>query len=66
MSVAKVIEILAESEISWEEAAKEAVKEVSKTIKHIQSLYIESLQAVVKDNQIVKYRVNAKVTFIVD
>ncbi|HOI24818.1 MAG TPA: dodecin family protein [Caldisericia bacterium] len=66
MSVAKVIEVLAESEISWEEATKDAVKEVSKTIKHIQSVYIESFQAVVKNDQIVKYRVNAKVTFIVD
>ncbi len=66
MAVAKVIEILAESEISWEEATKEAVKEVAKSIHHIQSVYVESMQAVVKDNQIVKYRVNAKVTFIVE
>jgi hypothetical protein len=66
MAVAKVIEILAESDISWEEAAKDAVKEATKTVKNIQSVYIKGFQAIVKDNQIDKFRVDAKITFIVD
>lgn len=66
MAVVKVIEILAESKISWEDATKEAVKEVAKTIKNIQSVYVESFQAVVKDNEITKYRVDVKVSFIVE
>ncbi len=66
MSVAKVIEILAESENSWEDAANDAVKEASKTIKNIQSVYIKGFQAIVKDNRIEKYRVDAKITFVVD
>jgi flavin-binding protein dodecin len=65
MSVVKVIEVLAESEKSWEEATQFAVTEVTKTIKHVQSVYVESFQAIVKDSKIVKYRVDAKVSFIV-
>lgn len=66
MSVVKVIEIMAESTISWEDAANEAVKEVSKTVHGIESVYIKDFKAIVKNGQIVKYRVNAKISFIVD
>ena len=66
MAVVKVIEILAESEKSWEEAAKDAVKEAAKTVKNIQSVYINGFQAVVENNKIAKYRVDAKISFIVE
>jgi flavin-binding protein dodecin len=65
MSVVKVIEILAESNESWEAAAKAAVAEASKTVKHIQSVYIKEMQAIVEGNEIVKYRVNAKISFVI-
>jgi len=65
MAVVKVIELLAESSVSWEAATKEAINEASKTLTNIQSVYVENLQAIVKDNEITHYRVNAKVSFIV-
>ena len=65
MAVVKVIEILAESEISWEDATKEAVKEAAKTIHNIQNVYVVSFKAIVEDNKVVRYRVDAKITFIV-
>ncbi|MDW7670274.1 MAG: dodecin family protein [Bacillota bacterium] len=65
MAVVKVIEILAESSDSWEAAAKAAVAEASKTVKNIQSVYIKEMQAIVEGNEIVKYRVNAKISFII-
>lgn len=65
MSVVKVIEILAESNESWEAAAKAAVAEASKTVKNIQSVYIKEMQAIVEGNEIVKYRVNAKISFVI-
>ena len=65
MAVVKVIEILAESEISWEDATKEAVKEAAKTIHNIQNVYVDSFKAIVEDNQIVRFRVGTKITFIV-
>lgn len=65
MAVVKVIEVLAESEKSWEDAAQKALDEASKTVKNIESIYIKEMQAVVENNQIVSYRVNAKISFVV-
>jgi len=65
MAVVKVIELLAESENGWEEAAQEAVTEAAKTIKGIQSVYIQDQQAIVEGDKIVKYRCNVKISFIV-
>ncbi len=66
MAVVKVIEIIAESAESWEAATKVAVAEAAKTVHNIQNVYIRSLKAIVEDNQIVKYRVDTKITFIVE
>ena len=66
MAVVKVIELLSESEVSWENATKTAVKEAAKTIHNIQSVYVEHMQAIVKGAEIVKYRVNVKISFLVE
>jgi flavin-binding protein dodecin len=59
----KVIEVLAQSDKSWEDAAADAVKQASKTLKNIRSIYIENFEAKVEGNKIVRYRVNAKISF---
>lgn len=66
MSMLKVIEVLAESDKSWEDAAKNAVKKASKSLKNIKSIYIENFEATVKDEAIAKYRINAKITFVLN
>jgi hypothetical protein len=66
MSVVKVIELLAQSEKSWEDAAQEAVNAAAKSVRNIKTIYIENLQGVVKDQKIVEYRVDAKVSFVVE
>lgn len=65
MAILKVVELLSESETSWEAAAQEAVKVAAKTVDNIKSVNIGNFQAIVEDNKVVKYRVNAKVSFIV-
>jgi len=65
MAVVKVIEVLAQSPKGWEDAAQEALTEVGKTIQDIQSIYVRDLQAVVENGRITKYRLNAKVSFVV-
>jgi flavin-binding protein dodecin len=65
MSIAKVIEVLAEGE-SIEEAVQAAVSEAGTTVRQIKHVYVEGLQAIVEDNQVSKYRVNAKLTFVVE
>lgn len=64
-SIAKVIEVIAESENSFDEAVKAALEEASRTVDEIKSIWVENMTAVVEDNEIVRYRVNAKVTFLV-
>jgi hypothetical protein len=51
--------------VSWENATKDALAEAAKTIKNIQSIYVDSMQAVVENNQIARYRVGTKISFIV-
>lgn len=63
MSVLKVIEILSNSEVSWEDATKKAVKHASKSIKNIRSVYVQDQSASVKNNEVTEFRVNLKITF---
>ncbi|RPI68567.1 MAG: dodecin domain-containing protein [Ignavibacteriales bacterium] len=61
----KVIEVLAESKKGWEDAAQDAVKQASKTVKNIKHVYIKEMQAIVENEKIVNYRINAKISFVV-
>lgn len=63
MAVLKVIEILASSTKSWEDAASQAVAEASKTLTDITSVYVQEQSATVKDGKIEEFRLNLKVTF---
>jgi len=65
MAIAKVIELISEGS-SVEGAFEAAVSEAGKTVKNIKNVYSEGIQAIVDNNNIVRYRVNAKVTFIVE
>lgn len=65
-AMVKVIEVLAQSETSWDDAAKVALAEASKTVRGIQSIYVKEMQAIVKDNRIVQYRLNAKISFLLE
>ena len=62
----KVIEVLAESNRSWEDAAQTAVKNAAKTVHGLRSIYIQEMTATVEKNKIVSYRVNAKLSFELD
>ncbi|SDW13920.1 dodecin family protein [Aequorivita viscosa] len=63
MAIIKVIEILASSKESWEDATKLAVKEASKTVKNIRSVYVKEQSCVVDNDQITQFRVNVKISF---
>lgn len=66
MAVMKVIEIMAESSKSWEDATRTGVKKASQSIKNIASAYIREQSVTVEDGEVKKYRVNLKVSFRVD
>ncbi len=66
MSVLKVIEVLANSDKSWEDAANNAVAQASRSVKNIRSVYINEQSATVKDGKMDNFRVNVKITFEVN
>ena len=63
--VVKVIEVLAQSEKSWEDAAAQAVRAASKSIDNVKSINIVNMSAKVENSKIVKYRINAKISFLI-
>lgn len=66
MKMVKVIEVIAASETGFTEATQVALKEASKTVKNIKSIYIKEMNANVENDKIVSYAVNAKVSFELD
>lgn len=66
MGVVKVIEVIAESENSFDEAVQNAVTEASKSVDNIESVYVKEMNANVENNQVISYAVNAKVSFKVN
>jgi flavin-binding protein dodecin len=63
MAIMKVIEVLANSEKSWEDATRKAVKQASKSVKNIKAIFVQSQSAVVNGDEISEFRVNLKITF---
>ncbi|MBD3334787.1 MAG: dodecin domain-containing protein [Candidatus Eisenbacteria bacterium] len=66
MAVAKVIEISAQSNTSLEDAIQEGVRRASDTVENIQGAWIKEQQVDVENGKIVAYRVNMKVTFLLN
>ncbi|MBU1370897.1 MAG: dodecin family protein [Bacteroidetes bacterium] len=66
MKIVKVIEVIAASDKGFTEATQNAIKEASKTVKNIKSIYIKEMNANVVDQKIISYAVNAKISFELD
>ena len=66
MAIVKVIEVIATSAVSFDDAVKQGVKEVSKSVRNIDSVYVKDMKAHVKDGEIVSYGVVCKVSFRVE
>lgn len=66
MSIVKVIEVIASSEKSIEDALQQAVAEASKTIRNIDSVYVKDIKAHVQDGKISSYGLICKISFRLD
>lgn len=64
-SVAKVIEIIASSEKSFDDAVANGIAKASESVKDITSAWVQDQSVKVKDDKITKYRVVLKVTFVI-
>ena len=65
-TLAKVIEVIGSSTISWEDAANNAVSQASETLRNIKGVYLKECTAKVENGKIVEYRANVKITFILE
>ena len=63
MAILKVIEVLANSEKSWEDATRKAVSKASKSVKNIRSAYVQNQSVTVENDKVQEFRVNVKITF---
>ena len=63
-TIAKVIEVIAESEKSWDDAAQQAVTKAASTVEDITEVWVGGMKAVVENQKIVRYRLTAKITFV--
>jgi dodecin len=66
MSVAKIIELSAESSEGFEAAIREGIERAGKTVKNIKSAWVSDQQVEIKNDKIVNYRVHLKITFVLD
>ncbi|NPV52301.1 MAG: dodecin domain-containing protein [Firmicutes bacterium] len=66
MTVVKVIELLGESQTSWDDAVRSAVREASKTVRNISGVEVTNMTASVENGNITKYKANVQVAFAVN
>ncbi len=66
MGVARVTEIIASSNKSFDDAIENGVERASKTLKNVRSAWVKDQTVSVKDGKISEYRVNLHVTFVLD
>ena len=65
MAIAKIIEVSAVSDQSFDDAVKQAYSEVSQTVRGVQSVYVQDFIYEPGEDQAGRYRVHCKVTFVV-
>jgi len=65
-TIVKILELVTESTKSWEDAAQNAVKDASRTVKNITGVDVIGFKAEVKEGNIVKYKAHCKIAFIVE
>ena len=64
MSVAKTIEIIATSTVSFEDAVKQGVARGSQTLEQVKGAWIQDQEVEVEDGKITEYRVRMRLTFV--
>lgn len=66
MSIAKVTEITAASNKSFEDAIQKGIERASQTIHGMQSAWINEQKVVINNDKVTEWRVNMRITFVID
>ena len=65
-TIVKILEVIAQSDKSFDDAAQQAVREAAKSVRGIKTIWIDNFSGVVEGDRIVEFRVNAKLSFLVE
>ncbi len=66
MSIVRSIEVIAQSTKGFDDACRQAIKDASDTVRGIRSFWIKNAECIVEDDEITMYRVNGKISFVVE
>lgn len=66
MAVARVTEIIAGSKKSFEDALQKGVDRACATLKNVEGVWVQDQKLIISKGKIAEYRVNMKVTFILE
>ncbi|MEE9404515.1 MAG: dodecin family protein [Algisphaera sp.] len=64
MPVAKITEIIASSNKSFDDALKQGVKRACKTLKNVKGAWVQDQHVIIEKGKVVEYRVHLKLTFV--
>lgn len=59
----KIIELVGSSDVSWEEAAKNAVETASKTLRDLRIAEVKELDLKIEEGKVVAYRARLHLSF---
>jgi flavin-binding protein dodecin len=66
MSVARVTEISAISNESFEAAIKEGIQRATSTLRNVEGAWVKDMNVMIEDGNISGYKVNMEITFVLD
>jgi len=66
MSVARITEISATSEKSFEDAIQQGIARATKTLRNVQGAWIKEQEVSVENDRITRYKVNMQITFVLE
>ncbi len=66
MSVARVTELSAVSEQSFEDAINQAVARATKTLRNVEGAWVKDMNVLIEDGSIVGYKANVAITFVLE
>lgn len=66
MSVAKIVELTSSSKVSFDDAINKGIERACKTLDHVRGAWVEDQKVKIENGKIVEYRVNLKITFVLE
>ncbi len=66
MSVAKIVELSSSSKESFDDAVNKGIERACKTLENVKGAWVEDQKVSIEDGKIVEYRVNLKITFVLE